>query len=604
MMRKGFAGALILLIRILLVAGGTPSALLGQDFDNGFEKTAQLIVMIDVDYGDTPEFGAGIVFGRDGNHALIATAYHVVHRGPTQPSRILVRFRTMRDTPVEAKVLHHGLPGEMDLAVLSVDTPKSHGFDVCALPFARLGNAASVQRRTLVSPVGNPNGTPWGVPVGPDQVSGVEGNEFVFQSAVISSGHSGGGLLDSNGNLLGMTIADQPPFGRAINIDAVIKTLKQWGYPVRISPVLDKGWTPLHLAAANGDLATITSLLDCDGVNVVDDHKSTPLHQAASKSRGDTEVMSLLLKAGANIEAQDADGDTPLSWAAENRNVEAVQFLLRAGAKTESRNHSQETVLYVAAKQWYGVQYRGYEVVKLLISAHADVNALDAGGVSPLEILGRGGPDGRLGGGPEVVETAKLLVAAGGKLRASALVLLAEGGRSPNDLMRLEAVLPGVTNLEDEVSPEGTLLDVAAAEENIDTARVLVAAGAKINGVRHNLGAHNNLDIYAYKTPLFLAIKHGLKDGMAPRAKELVPFLVAHGGLVRVPGTTEAQLEELLRDSVVASWKTAVEILLAAGTNPNAPEYLKHSASIGILSIAKEKGDQDIVKLLVDAGAK
>jgi ankyrin repeat protein len=580
--RKGVAGALVLFTRILFIAGGTPPALRGQDFDKGFEQTAQLIVMIDVDYGDIPEFGAGIVFGRDGNHVLIATADHVVHRGPTQPSRIRVRFRTMRDTPVAAKVLHLATPGEMDLAVLSVDTSALHGFDVCKLPFARLGNAASVKRHTLASPVGNPNGTSWGAPVQPDEVSSVEGNQFVFQSAVISSGDSGGGLLDGEGNLLGMTIADQPPFGRAINIDAVIKTLKQWGYPVRISPTLEKGWTPLHVAAAQGDLATITSLLDCGGVNVLDDHKATPLHDASGNS-GNTEVISALLRAGANIEAQDADGDTPLSWAAEKGNVEAVRFLLQAGAKPDSRNHSKGTVLHVAAEQ------RQFEVIKLLVSAHADVNALNALGATPLDILiGHGG-------GPKLVETLKLVIAAGGKLRASSLEYLAQSGKGPDMLAPLEAALPGVTNLEAQVSSRGTLLHIAATMENIDTARLLVSAGAKINSV-----VHDEFD----RTPLFVALDHGHK----PEARELAPFLLAHGGLVRVQGTPELYLEQLLHQAVDWSWKTAVEILLAAGTNPNAPEYLEYSQGSGskitILHVAQEKGDQGIVKLLVDAGAK
>jgi hypothetical protein len=48
---------------------------------------------------------------------------------------------------------------------------------------------------------------------------------------------------------------------------------------------------------------------------------------------------------------------------------------------------------------------------------------------------------------------------------------------------------------------------------------------------------------------------------------------------------------------VYNSWKTAVEILLAAGTDPNVPGYLKNQETghEAILSLAKKKGDQDIV---------
>src|SRR5437868_241963 len=47
------------------------------NFDSAFERTAQLIVMLKADYGETQEFGAGIVFGREKDRLLIATAYHI-----------------------------------------------------------------------------------------------------------------------------------------------------------------------------------------------------------------------------------------------------------------------------------------------------------------------------------------------------------------------------------------------------------------------------------------------------------------------------------------------------------------------------------------------
>ncbi len=519
------------------------------------------------------------MFRRDKNRLLIATAYHVVHRGATQPTRIRVTFRTMRDKPVDAMLLRHGTPGELDLAVLSVEAPASHGIDVCAVPFARLGSAAGVKRRDLVSPAGNPNGTPWGMPVRPDQVSGVEGNEIVFQSAVIASGHSGGGLLDANGNLIGMTIADQPPFGRALKIDVVIRLLKQWGYPVRISPFLENGWTPLHVAAAQGDLATLASLLsECGGVNTPDDHKATALHYAADA--GKTEALSLLLTAGANIEARDGDGDTPLSWAADKGQVETARLLLKAGAKPESRNDHKQTVLHVAAEQ------KQYEIIHLLASSHADVNALNGLMQSPLDILCENKS------GPEFVETVKLLIAAGGKLSAGSLWYRVQIPKT-DVLEELEALLPGVTDINARNTGGQTLLHHAVDSENLGAVKLLVASGANINAVAS--GEFN-------RTPLFMAL------GLGSRArgnKDVAEFLFAHGASVKVPGTPELQLEEHLQRAVEAGWKTAVEILLAAGTNPNAPEYFEYSGRYKTpLKAAQDKGDQDVVRLLVDAGAK
>ncbi|KXZ43633.1 hypothetical protein GPECTOR_84g309 [Gonium pectorale] len=60
------------------------------------------------------------------------------------------------------------------------------------------------------------------------------------------------------------------------------------------------------------------------------------LHAAAEK--GHVEAVAALLQAGANKEAVDKTGATPLHIAAENRHVEAVAALLQAGADKEAAN--------------------------------------------------------------------------------------------------------------------------------------------------------------------------------------------------------------------------------------------------------------------------
>ena len=56
----------------------------------------------------------------------------------------------------------------------------------------------------------------------------------------------------------------------------------------------------------------------------------TPLHEAAY--HGQTEVLELLLKQGADINAKDRFGKTPLHWAAKNGKTEVVELLLKNGA--------------------------------------------------------------------------------------------------------------------------------------------------------------------------------------------------------------------------------------------------------------------------------
>ncbi len=263
--------------------------------------------MLRADYDGVQEFGAGIIFGRQKDRLLIATAYHILHKGLSKPAKFFITLRAMPDKFLEATLLKHSDEGGLDMAVLEVDSLAKQGLNVCSLSFDRLGNPAELKRRDSVYPVGNPNGVSWAIPPEADKVSQIAGDNIVFQSAFISSGHSGGGLLDKNATLVGMTTADQPPFGRVINIDAVLKQVKLWGYPVQLLNVLPEKGTPLHKAGEKGDLNAIKNILEiCGGnVNATDDRNAIPLHYAAYK--GSIDAILVLLKAGAEIDAQDAD---------------------------------------------------------------------------------------------------------------------------------------------------------------------------------------------------------------------------------------------------------------------------------------------------------
>jgi ankyrin repeat protein len=56
----------------------------------------------------------------------------------------------------------------------------------------------------------------------------------------------------------------------------------------------------------------------------------TPLHRAAAF--GDAEAIQLLLESGAKIDAQDAHGDSPLSWASWHLRPDAILRLLLYGS--------------------------------------------------------------------------------------------------------------------------------------------------------------------------------------------------------------------------------------------------------------------------------
>jgi ankyrin repeat protein len=67
------------------------------------------------------------------------------------------------------------------------------------------------------------------------------------------------------------------------------------------------------------------------------------LYQAIAK--GDMGAVRVLLDNGANLEAKNERGDTPLFTAVENHNPEMVKLLLEKGANISAQNKYKETVL-------------------------------------------------------------------------------------------------------------------------------------------------------------------------------------------------------------------------------------------------------------------
>ena len=81
-------------------------------------------------------------------------------------------------------------------------------------------------------------------------------------------------------------------------------------------------------------------------------HNITPLHRAARD--GDVEQIKTLMASGADPDAQDDQGNTPLHWAAMNVHADAIKELLSPegggrGADPNKQNHKGETaMMYVA----------------------------------------------------------------------------------------------------------------------------------------------------------------------------------------------------------------------------------------------------------------
>lgn len=362
-------------------------------FDMEFRLSARLIVMLNVDYGDgSSELGAGFVFGHRGDSLFIATAAHVVHRG--QPRHIWVTLRSMPPGHrIEATLLQSS--SDPDMAVLGIGGPggggigglAAQGVNPCAFPYRRLPSSDEPARGDIVYPVGNPNGDAWAEPAEPDKITQVTDNEIVFQSALISPGNSGGPLIDANARFIGMTVADQPPFGRALRMDQLLGTLRKWRYPVQLTRYEDPGLTSLQIAAMKGDNAGVQQRLNaCDDPDEVDENYVTALELASNW--GNQQAITLLLKAGASVDAQDIRGYTALHGAADRpSNTAVIQMLLKAGANINHKNNDGQTPL----SQVLSADSVDAGTALFLIRAGADVNTRDAHKSTPLHLAAQAG---------------------------------------------------------------------------------------------------------------------------------------------------------------------------------------------------------------------
>ncbi len=136
------------------------------------------------------------------------------------------------------------------------------------------------------------------------------------------------------------------------------------------------GSTALHHAAGFGSLSTMKELLAKGAdVNAKNRRKSTPLFWASH----DEAKVRLLMEHGADINAVQIDGRTPVYQAATMGNaVGVLRLFLDKGANPNAKTIVGSTPLMQAARG-------NLEAMRLLIEKGADVNAKTAGGATAFD---------------------------------------------------------------------------------------------------------------------------------------------------------------------------------------------------------------------------
>lgn len=117
--------------------------------------------------------------------------------------------------------------------------------------------------------------------------------------------------------------------------------------------------TPLHTAAYEGTAKKVSELLKKIDVNSIDTYGWSPLHDAVVQ--GDPQIVTLLLNAGADVNAQDNEEEwTPLHDAVRLNRPKIVHMLLDAGADPSIKDKWGKT------PEHYAKEYKFNETLKIL----------------------------------------------------------------------------------------------------------------------------------------------------------------------------------------------------------------------------------------------
>jgi ankyrin repeat protein len=138
--------------------------------------------------------------------------------------------------------------------------------------------------------------------------------------------------------------------------------------------------TDLHWAAQAGDVEAITRLVAAGAdVNARDKHGNTPLKYASAEPVPD--AVRKLIELGADVNLGDDRGFTPLHCAAAHgfyaEAVEMAEALLARGADVNARSRELGLVPLHEAT--------GGDVIRLLVARGADPNVRSDAGLTPLE---------------------------------------------------------------------------------------------------------------------------------------------------------------------------------------------------------------------------
>ena len=146
------------------------------------------------------------------------------------------------------------------------------------------------------------------------------------------------------------------------------------------------GYTPLFTAIKANQEKPAMKLIELGfdvNATMSEKHKIACLHAAAYYCQS-TNTLEALIKKGANVNAKDHYGMTPLFYAIKSKNYSAAQFLLQHGANVNEKDNHGITPLHLSAKMYEGATTDTMNMAELLLKNKANLTAKDENGQTPL----------------------------------------------------------------------------------------------------------------------------------------------------------------------------------------------------------------------------
>lgn len=226
---------------------------------------------------------------------------------------------------------------------------------------------------------------------------------------------SGSVLANSLESVSGVSVLFQAIFAKDEAIMRMLVNAKS-----DVNEVAESGYgreymTPLMLACNEHSEAAVRVLLKakCHTELTTSNHRKTAMMFACEA--GGTSIVSMLLKAGTRVDAEDVHGMTALHYAAQKNSRRMVQLLLKAGSDInfQSRATLQGSALWVATRNgcvesahelleqgadvnvvtpqvapvlYVAANSGDVRVMKILLEGKADVNILFRGLLTPLHV--------------------------------------------------------------------------------------------------------------------------------------------------------------------------------------------------------------------------